>query len=94
MDNWDYFKENLNVANNSQGTLDTQASIYAESWMAASDRVRASWEGLWDSFINSDSFITITVNGREYNIDRLQRVKTHANIDDSICYHTLVAKDY
>ena len=59
MENWDYFKENLNVANNSQGTLDTQASIYAESWMAASDRVRASWEGVWDSLINSDSFITV-----------------------------------
>ena len=43
---------------------------------------------------HNDSFITITVNGREYNIDRLQRVKTHANIDDSICYHTLVAKEY
>jgi hypothetical protein len=23
MENWDYFKENLNIANNSQGTLDT-----------------------------------------------------------------------
>ena len=43
---------------------------------------------------HSDSFITITVNGREYNIDRLQRVKTHANIDDSMCYYTLVAKEY
>jgi len=33
--------------------------MYAESWMAASDRVRASWEGVWDSLINSDSFITV-----------------------------------
>lgn len=58
MENWDYFKQNLNIANSSTGTLDQQAAIYAESWEAASNRVRASWEGLWDSFINSDSFIT------------------------------------
>ena len=58
MENWDVFKQNLNVANSSAGTLDRQAAIYAESWEAASNRVRASWEGLWDSFINSDSFIT------------------------------------
>jgi hypothetical protein len=31
--------------------------IFAESWEAASNKVRASWEGLWDSLINSDGFI-------------------------------------
>ena len=59
MENWDDFKTNLNTAQNSTGTLDKQAAIYAESWEAASKRVRASWEGLWDNLINSDSFITI-----------------------------------
>lgn len=57
MENWDQFKSNLNVANTSGGTLDAQAAIYAESWEAASDRVRASWESLWDNLINSDGFI-------------------------------------
>ena len=59
MENWDTFKKNLNIANSSEGTLDSQAAIYAESWEAAQNRVRASWEGLWDSLINSDSFISI-----------------------------------
>ena len=57
MENWDFFKQNLNVANTSGGTLDAQAAIYAESWEAASNRVRTSWEGLWDNLINSDGFI-------------------------------------
>ena len=58
MENWDQFKQNLNIANTSGGTLDAQAAIYAESWEAASARVRTSWEGLWDNLINSDGFIT------------------------------------
>ena len=62
MDNWDYFQQNLQIAKTSSGTLDQQAAIFAESWEAASDRVRASWEGLWDNLINSDGFITI-LNG-------------------------------
>ena len=58
MENWDDFKKNLNIANTSTGTLDSQAAIYAESWDAASKKVRTSFEGLWDKLINSDSFIT------------------------------------
>ena len=65
MENWDEFKQNLNIANTSGGTLDAQAAIYAESWEAASARVRTSWEGLWDNLINSNGFITAldTVSG-------------------------------
>lgn len=59
MDNWDTFQQNLQIAKTSSGTLDQQAAIYAESWEAASDRVRASWEGLWDNLIDSESFITV-----------------------------------
>lgn len=59
MDNWDTFQQNLQTAKTSSGTLDAQAAIYAESWEAASDRVRASWEGLWDNLIDSEGFITI-----------------------------------
>jgi hypothetical protein len=59
MNNWDFFKQNVMSAKNSEGTLNSQAAIFAESWQAASNRVRASFEGLWDSLINSDSFITV-----------------------------------
>lgn len=59
MDNWDTFQQNLQIAKSSSGTLDAQAAIYAESWEAASDRVRASWEGLWDNLIDSEGFIAI-----------------------------------
>ena len=59
MDNWDTFQQNLQTAKSSSGTLDAQAAIYAESWEAASDRVRTSWEGLWDNLIDSEGFITV-----------------------------------
>ena len=59
MDNWDTFQQNLQTAKSSSGTLDAQAAFYAESWEAASDRVRASWEGLWDNLIDSEGFITV-----------------------------------
>ena len=39
MANKDYFKELVNVAKNSEGTLQEQADIYAESWDASKKRV-------------------------------------------------------
>lgn len=60
MDNWSYFKENLAVAQNSDGELNRQAEIYAESWEAARNRVRAAAEELYSSLINDDAFIKIT----------------------------------
>lgn len=59
MDNWGEFQKNLGVARGSEGTLDEQAEIYAESWEAAKDRVRASAEGIYDSLINEDFFIDL-----------------------------------
>lgn len=56
MENWDFFKENLNTAKTATGTLQAQADIFADSWEAAQNRMRASWEGLWDSLVDSDSF--------------------------------------
>lgn len=56
MDNWGEFQKNLGVAQGSEGTLEEQAEIYAESWQAAKDRVRASAEGIYDSLINEDFF--------------------------------------
>jgi hypothetical protein len=56
MENWDFFKENLNTANTATGALTMQAEIYADSWEAASERMRASMESVWDTLIDSDSF--------------------------------------
>ena len=59
MDNWDTFQENLQVANTAEGTLGVQAEIYAQSWEAAKDRVKASTENIYDSFINPQTFIDL-----------------------------------
>ena len=59
MDHWDYFQENLNVANSSTGALAQQANIYAESWEAARDRVRASAEKIYGALLDDDFFITM-----------------------------------
>ena len=64
MDNWDYFQENLEVAQGAEGTLQKQADIYAESWEAARDRVAAAAEDLYDSILDDDFFITL-LNGFE-----------------------------
>jgi hypothetical protein len=52
MDNWnngdnDSMTANLNTAYGSTGALQEQADIYAESWEASRDRVRASLEGIY-----------------------------------------------
>lgn len=57
MDNWDFFKKNLAIAQGSEGELDRQAQVYAESWQAARDRVKAAAEDIYDSIINPDLFI-------------------------------------
>lgn len=57
MDNWDYFQENLGVANTSAGALEEQAEIYAESWEAAQKRVEAAAQSIYQSLINDDFFI-------------------------------------
>lgn len=55
MDNWDFFKENLNTIDDSNGALDQQQEIYLESWEAARKKVKASWEGLYDELIDEQS---------------------------------------
>ena len=60
MNNWDTFKINLEVAEGAEGTLQEQADIYAESWQAASDRVKASFEDIYDSILNDEFFIKLT----------------------------------
>lgn len=59
MDNWDYFEENVKVAEESTGTLQKQADIYAESWEASSERVRAAAEGIYDKLLDEQFFIGV-----------------------------------
>lgn len=59
MDNWDYFGENLEVAQNATGELDRQADIYAESWEASKNRVKASAQEIYASLIDEDFFIGV-----------------------------------
>ena len=62
MDNWDYFQQNLNVANNSTGALDEQAKIAAESWEAARDRVTAAAESIYQKLLDDEWFISFLNN--------------------------------
>lgn len=59
MENWDAMETNLAVAQGSEGALQDQADIYAESWEAASKRVKAATEGIYQDLINDDAFIDI-----------------------------------
>ena len=60
MDNWDYFQENVDRANSASGSLQKQQEIYAESWEAASKRVKASLEGIFDTVIDDKAIIKMT----------------------------------
>ena len=60
MDNFDFYQENLQRAATSQGTLNKQAEIYAESWEAASKRVQASAENIYSSLLDDNFFIGLT----------------------------------
>ena len=81
MDNWDYFQTNLSIAENSSGTLQKQADIYAESWEAAEKRVQASAEGVYSAILNDEFFIDLTntfaelIDGVKLFIDGLGGIK-------------------
>ena len=51
---------NLGVVETSEGALQEQADIYAESWEAAQDRVRASMEAIYTDLINDEFFIDLS----------------------------------
>ena len=86
MDNWntgdaDSMVANLDTATNATGALDTQADIYAESWEAASDRVQAATETVYQTILNDEFFIDLTngfailTDGVKVFIDSLGGVK-------------------
>ena len=60
MDAWGTdFQNNLTVAKNSTGALQDQADIYAESWEAAQERVKAASEAIYSDLLNDDFFIGV-----------------------------------
>lgn len=60
MDNWDFMKENLEIAKGATGELQKQADIFAESWEAARKNVKASAEGIYDSLVKDEFWIGLT----------------------------------
>ena len=56
-ENWDEYHEALDTSKNAMGTLQEQQEIWADSWEGASNRVKASLEGLWQHSLDSDVFI-------------------------------------
>ena len=73
MDNWDSMETNLITAKGSSGALQEQADIYAESWDAAKDRVRASAEAIYSSLINDEFFISLN-NGFAGFLDQISNI--------------------
>ena len=59
MDNWDFFKENVNRAQNADGSLQKQQDIYAESWEAAANRVKAANQAIFQDLLKDKAFIGI-----------------------------------
>lgn len=62
MDNWndgtsDSMVANLETSYGATGTLEEQANIYADSWEAARDRVKASAEAIYNALLDDDFFI-------------------------------------
>lgn len=59
MDNWDFMEQNLQVAYNSEGTINEQADIYAESWEAAKNRTKVALEDIYQDLIDDKMFIKV-----------------------------------
>ena len=60
MENFDFYKQNQQVALSSEGTLQKQQAVYEQSWEAASKRVRASAESIYSDLLDDKFFIRLT----------------------------------
>ena len=70
MENYDKILANQNLAEGSEGTLEQQAKIYAESWEAARDRVKTALQGIYSQLLDDNAFIA-GLNGLEKFIDAI-----------------------
>lgn len=59
MENYDYFKENVAIAEGSEGELTKQQKIFEESWEASSQRVKAAIEGVYQALLDDKFFIKL-----------------------------------
>ena len=59
MNNYDKILANQDLAANSEGTLQEQADIYAESWEAARKRVRAASQAIYQDLLDDKFFIKL-----------------------------------
>ena len=57
MNNWGDMEKNLKTAANSEGTLQKQNDIYAQSFEAAQKRLKASMESLYSNLIDDQALI-------------------------------------
>lgn len=62
MDNWSEVQKNITIAANSEGTLQEQADIYAQSWEGAKKRLQASLQSIYHDIIDDKTFISMTDN--------------------------------
>lgn len=60
MENWDKIEMNVDVSLGSEGELQEQQEIYAESWEGASKRVKDTLQSIYMMLLNDDSFIELT----------------------------------
>lgn len=70
MSNYDKVQKNQTTAEGSEGTVQAQADIYAESWEAASKRAKASLQTIYQDLLDDKFFIAMT-NGFSKLIDGL-----------------------
>lgn len=59
MNEWDFFKENVQTAKESTGALEEQQEIYSEGWEAASERLTASLQNIYQNLLDDSFFIDI-----------------------------------
>lgn len=59
-ENWDMYEEALGMSKNSLGELQKEQDVYMESTQAHLEKMRASFEGLYNSLLDSDSINLVT----------------------------------
>lgn len=76
-DNFKTYEVDLKIAENSKGELQAQQDIWAESWEAASGRVKNAWQGLYSEMLDDSAFVKMTnvfadmINGITKVIDKM-----------------------
>lgn len=70
MDNWDKFKNNLDLTTNATGELQRQQDTYMESVEAHLNKLKASWEGLYDNLFDEDA-IKGLADGLSFVVDKV-----------------------